>query len=391
MKGWSNIGTTYAVIGLSALLLLGQRINNRYSAAPSVEAQTPVQTSPSPLAPASQSNLPKLLKISLSLSSPKDLKVRQGDLVAAGEVLADRVEERSRLTAQRQELMLALEQIQARTITAPSAPVPIPAVKSLPPTSYAEEEAAIRAAATNVKQAERAVQFQQENFKSEPLEEAAGLQKAAVELQNRRRIVDIQLRKIDAVALLKDLPPSVNMHEQAVLKQRSAELQQAQAEYQQAQAKLTMASKAATEKLQQLTASVAKARDDYQLAIAKLQTKKDQRAYSEYEASVTAARRAEERNQAAENYSRQMQETEQQQRDRSFQVAQIQAKIADVDDKLRTISVVTSPYAGFVRRVKVLHQNDNTITAELTLVVGGAVPPPAPQLSRPFVPSFPDP
>ena len=172
--------------------------------------------------------------------------------------------------------------------------------------------------------------------------------------------------------MLKDLPPSVAVHEQEVLKRRSAELQQAQAEYQQAQAKLSAASKAQVEKSQQLSASLEKARADHQLAIAKLQTKKDQRAYSEYEASVTAARRTEERNQAAENYSRQLQEAEQRQRDRSFQMTQVQAKIAEVDDKLRTLSVVTSPYTGVVRRIKILGQNDNNLSIQLTLVVDGA-------------------
>lgn len=392
MKGWSNIGTTYAVIGLTALLLLGQRLNPRYGADTTVEAQTPVQSpTPRPAAsPAKQSGLPRLLKVGLSLSSPKDIKVRQGDMVAAGDVLADRAEERSRLTAQHQELVLALGRIQARTITTPPAPAPIPTVKGLPPTSYAEEEAAIRAAATYVQQAERAFQLQQENLKGAPLEESAGVQKAAVEVQNRQRIVDTQLRKIDTVALLQDLPPSVNMHEQAVLKQRSAELEQAQAEYQLAQAKLIAASTAQAEKLQQLAASVAKARDDHQLAIAKLQSKKDQRAYSEYEASVTTARRTEERNQASANYSRQLQETEQQQRDRSFQIAQIQAKVAEVEGQRRKLSVVTSPYAGLVRRIRILRQNDSTLSAEMTLVVGGAAPRKTPQpLIRPYVPDFP--
>jgi len=367
MKRWSDIGTTYALVGLSGLLLLG-RLANHYSVMTSVEAQTPAQA---PATPADDSSLPRLLKISLSLSSPQEIKVKQGDTVVAGEVLADRAEERSRLTAQRRELQLALQQIQARQIPTLQAPVTVPLVKGLPPVSYAEEEAAIRSAATNVQQKERALQLQQQSIENEPLEAAAGVRVAAAEVQNRQRLVDMQLRKIDAVALLNDLPPAVAVHEQAVLKQRLAELQQAEAQYQQAQAKLQAASQAEAEKSQQLAASLAQARDDYRLAIASLQTKKDQRAYSEYEASVTAARRAEERNQAVANYARQLQETEQQQRDRSFQIVQIKAQIAQVDDKLRTISVVTSPYAGFVRRIKILNQNETTLAAELTLVVGG--------------------
>ncbi len=255
---WNN-RITYAAIGLIGLVLIGQRLPDTYG--DRTQAQTPTQVLPSaPAPPAQSSNSPRLLKFNLSLSSPKDLKVRQGDTVAVGEVLADRVEERSRLTTQHQSLELAYQQIQARKIITPPAPVPVPAVKSLPPISYAEEEAAIRSAAMNVEQAERAFHLQQENLKTEPLEESSTVARAAVEVQNRQRLLDNQRRKIDAVAMLKDLPPSVAVHEQEVLKQREAELQQAQAEYQQAQAKLSAASKTQTEKLSSLAASLEKAR-----------------------------------------------------------------------------------------------------------------------------------
>lgn len=379
-ESWNN-RITYAAIGLTGLVLIGPQLLNSYSDTTSADAQTPTQILQSaPALPVTgRSNSPRLLKFNLSLSSPKDLKVKQGDTVATGEVLAERMEERSRLTAQRQAFTLAYRQIQSRAITTPLAPVPVPTVNKLPPISYAEEQAAIRVAAMNVEQAGRAFQLQQENLKTEPLEESSAVAKAVVEVQNRQRLLDNQRRKIDAVAMLKDLPTSVAVHEQEVLKQREAELEQVQAEYQQAQAKLSAASKAQTEKLRQLAASLEKARADQQLAIAKLQTKKDQRAYTEYEASVTAAKHAEERNLAASNYSRQLQQAEQQQRDRSFQLAQIQGKIAEVDDKLKALSVVTSPYAGSVRRIKILQQNDNNLFAELTLAVDGAgTPSPGP-------------
>lgn len=382
---WNN-RVTYASIGLVGLALIGQRL---LSVGDRIQAQTTPQVLPShPAAPVQSSNSPRLLKFSLSLSSPKDLKVKQGDTVTAGEVLADRVKDRSRLTRERQSLELAYQQIQARKIISPPAPVPVPAVKSLPPISYAEEEAAIRAAAINVVGAERAFQLQQENLKTKPLEESYQLQRAEVEVHQAQRLLDNQRLKIDAVAMLKDLPPSVAVHEQEVLKQREAEQNLAQAEYQQAQAKLIAASKIQTEKLSSLAASLEKARADHQLAIARLQTKRDQRAYTEYEASVTAARQAQEKNQAVGNYSRQLAEAEQQQRDRSFQLAQITAQIAEVDNQLSSLSVVTSPYSGIVRRIKIQGQTNNNLSVELTLAVGGTptgIPSPSPGNS--FTPS----
>lgn len=280
MGFWNNV-ISYATIGLFAVGVVNQRSPaNKAPVEPAI-AQTAPQVqvvSPAPLVQPKTSNSLRQLQLKLSVSSPQDLKVKQGDRVITGQVLADRVEERSHLTVQRQALNLSLKQIQSRTIAAPPAPVPVPQAKQLPPISYAEEEAAISSSGMAIKQAERAFQLQQQEIKTAPLEESSAVTRAFVEVQNRQRLVDNQKRKIDAVALLKDLPSSVMPHEQEVLKQKEAELQQAQADYQQAQAKLSAASQRETEKLQQLAESLEKARADQQLAIARLQTKKDQRA-----------------------------------------------------------------------------------------------------------------
>jgi len=370
-------------LGLSSsvgLVLIGQRLPRGYGNY--TQTQTHPWVLPSVSAPpmVGSSNSPRLLKFNLLVSSPKNLKVKQGDIVTVGEVLAEQVEERSRLTTQRQDLELSFKQIQTRMVTIPPTPVSVPEIKSLPPISYVEEEAAIHATAMNVQQTEKALQLQQENLKTEPLEESSALASAAIEVQNRQRLLEKQQRKIDVVATLKELPPSVSVHEQEVLKQRSAELQQAQVEYQKAQAKLSGRKASETEKLSNLSASVQKAKADHQLAIAKLQTKKDQRAYTEYEASVTAARTAEEKNQAAQNYYRQMLEAEQQQRDRWFQLAQIQTKIAEVDKQLSSLSVIASPYNGVVQRLEIQDRTNNDLTIEITLAVASiptAVPSPS--------------
>ena len=115
MSAFWNNKTTHAAIGLIGLVLTGQRLLDSYS--DRTQAQTPTQVLPShPAPPVQSSHLPRLLKFNLSLSSPKDLKVRQGDTVAVGEVLADRLEERSRLTREHQSLELAYQQIQERKI-----------------------------------------------------------------------------------------------------------------------------------------------------------------------------------------------------------------------------------------------------------------------------------
>lgn len=370
---------TAAAIGLG-LILAGQRLLNAHDdGAANAQAQTTPHTQPGKEpAPAQSKSNPKTLKFSLSLSSPKDLKVRQGDMVSAGEVLAERAEERSHLTAQRQTLLLEYQQLITKIILTPPKPTPIPVVRSLPPISYDEEQAAISAAGLNVRQAERGFQLQQQAFKQAPVKESAAVQKAVVEVTNRQRLLDNQRRKIDAVSLLKDLPEDVLVHEQEVLKQREAELRQAEADYQQTQAELSAATQAQTEKLQQLGVVLERARADLQTSVAKLQTKKDQRSYTEYESSVQTARRAEERNFAAIAYLRQLQEAEQQQRDKSFQLAQSKNKIADIDKQILSLSVVRSPYSGVVQRIKFQRQHNNELSVELTLAISASVPSPSP-------------
>lgn len=67
-----------------------------------------------------------------------------------------------------------------------------------------------------------------------------------------------------------------------------------------------------------------------------------------------------------------LQEIEQQQRDRSYQLAQIKAKIAAVKQQLSLVSVVTSPYTGTVKVIKVQKQTNNSLAVEITLAVSGS-------------------
>ncbi len=108
----------------------------------------------------------------------------------------------------------------------------------------------------------------------------------------------------------------------------------------------------------------------FQLALGKLQSAKEGRAYQEYQASVNAAQRVEQYNQAQLNYQRQLSEYEQRIRDKQFQTAQVQARLDDVENAIASLAQVKAPYGGTVRRVKWLGQSpDGSLTAEITLMV----------------------
>ena len=98
---------------------------------------------------------PRRLTINVSVNDPEDLKVKHGDRIEPGQLLADRGRERSRLEAQAKQLDLALHRLEVATITPPLPPATPPALMS--PT-YLEQNAAIDKAKTLVQQAESAIQ-----------------------------------------------------------------------------------------------------------------------------------------------------------------------------------------------------------------------------------------
>ncbi len=108
------------------------------------------QPTPTPTQPSPKTNGPRTLKLKLTLDTPADLKVVQGQTVVKDQILSDRTSARERLTTQRQVLLLKLEQLkQPQAISKPS--------QSSPEVSYAEENAKIAQAKLEVEQAQKAI------------------------------------------------------------------------------------------------------------------------------------------------------------------------------------------------------------------------------------------
>lgn len=252
---------------------------------------------------------PRRLAVTVKVQEPQDLKVTEGSQVKKGQIIAARDREKQRLESQKGQLTLSLQKLQSYTLLPPTPPQPVPAVKALPPMSYLEHEAAVEQAKTAI----TSVESQIETKKQE-------------------------------IAYLKDLPnldPIILEHEQV--------------------------------KLNELKLKHTAAVKDYQLAVGKLQTAKNQRDYQEYQASLEAARRVEEVNQARSSYERQLAEYQQRLGDREFQVASVKGKLQEVENEIATLSVVKSPYDGTVRRIKWIGQApDGALTAEVTLMVGNS-------------------
>ncbi len=249
---------------------------------------------------------PRRLTITVKIIDTQDLKVSEGSEIKAGQIIASRNREKQRLEAQKKQLDLSLQKLQTYQPLPPTPPSFPPAIKSLPPNSYLEQEAMVEKTKTAI---------------------------TAIESQ-----IEVKEKEIEYLKEVENLDPIILDHE--------------------------------TVKLNQLKLKHTEAVRDYQLAIGKLQTAKDSRAYQEYQASLATARRVEQMNASRSSYERQMAEYQQQLAGREFQEAQLQGKLNEVSNAIANLSVVKSPYDGTVRRIKWLGQSpDGSLTAEITLMV----------------------
>ncbi len=249
---------------------------------------------------------PRRLTVTVKIAEPQDLKISEGSQIKAGQIIASRDREKQRLDAQKSQLDLSLQKLQSYQPLPPTPPNFPPAIKALPPNSYLEQEAMVEKTKTAI---------------------------TAIESQ-----IEVKEKEIEYLQAVENLDPIILDHEQV--------------------------------KLNQLKLKLTETIRDYQLAIGKLQTAKDSRAYQEYQASLATAQRVEQMNASRSSYERQLAEYQQQLAGREFQEAQVKGKLNEVENQIASLSVVKSPYDGTVRRIKWLGQSpDGSLTAEITLMV----------------------
>ena len=210
--------------------------------------------------------------ITVTVSSPEDIKVEEGDRITEGEVIADRTREREKLEEQRDQLNLAITKATQPTMTLPPPPEP----------SYAAELAAVDQAREMIAYWEHLPEpeyrFKQEDlivsFDQETVEKRQGIAQKRIEAQH------------------------------------------------------------------QLNG-----------AIANLQTAK-----SRYQRELY-------------NYNINLSKAEADQRQREMDVLRLREQLDNLNEQIGELSVIRSPYAGRVRRVRIVSQNNLTITAEVTLLI----------------------
>ena len=284
----------------------------------SAQAQIPTP-SPSPSPIAEESTAPsttKRFKLTLTLSEPADLKVREGDVISTGQLLSDRVKDRERLEAQKRAIEFQIQRLQLEIIK-PLPPRQFIAIPDLPPPSYLEEE--------------------------------ANVDRQSVDAEIAAKERDNQQRMIDALQTLEPgtVPDSTIPHEQSKFAEKDRELQ--------------------------------KQISEQALAKGKLDKAKEKFTYEQYRHSVELSKRDLDVSRNALEYQRQVQEYEKQQRDRTFQISESTSKLQSIETQLAALSTIRSPYNAVIKKVKWLGQNDRLLNVELIFSTDRSTGPVTPQ------------
>jgi hypothetical protein len=174
--------------------------------AQAVSQALPTPSATVPVVPESVDTAPqRRFQIKLTLAAPDDLKVKEGDTVIPGQILADRVRDRTRLEFQQRELTQRIARLKAQMM------LPVPEVSGLPTASVLGEVADVERLKLKAKAVQQAKEQQQ--------------------------------RKLDLIQSLPkhEVPEATVPHEQAVLEQKQREVDQALAEVELARGKLAKA------------------------------------------------------------------------------------------------------------------------------------------------------
>jgi hypothetical protein len=240
------------------------------------------------------------------LSDPSDLKVKQGDVLRVDQVISDREEERKRLAAQRADYLSTIK-ILSLPIAKPVEPLNIKKIPMLPDQSFAEIESNIDLQRIKVKSAQDKVSQQKQ--------------------------------KLDLIETLsaRDLPEGTKQHESVKLSEYETALKSEEARL--------------------------------NVELGKFESEKSGRSLKQYEFEQTEIRYALEKNRSLQEYGKAMADYDRTEQERIYRIAEMQSKVALVDEKLKEISTVRAQYASEVKRVRFVKQVNNNIDVELLLYV----------------------
>ena len=309
----------------------------------------------------------RLLKMSISVDNQSFLKVKLNDEIKKGDVISDNSNERQRLDRQRQAIKLQIDNLNSKTLIAPTPPLPIPLLKNLPPSAFEEEKAHISQAELKLRQARLVLSSRSKLLKTDNPERRAEFEKAGASLAIASQKIQEQEQMIVAMNDMK-MQSEILQHEQSKLKNLQSELEQARSEVDREQAKLDNSAILQTQELEQLETNVNLAESNLQVAKSKLEAARVNRQIQEYQASVEESKRSQSQTQSRQDYERSRLQYEEATRNKDYQLAQLGISLSAIEDKLADIPIVRSPRNGYIKKIKPWVGKDGKYTTTITIV-----------------------
>ena len=307
---------------------------------------------------------PKYIKVNVNISNAEDLKIKEGDLVEAGQIITQSEYERIMLTREVDRINLLIKQTEAQQLI----PTPLQFsqdIVPLPPHSLSPEEVAVDNARLQLDIVKG--KYQAEVNKELYLEEVAAVEKAKAKVQQLQDAVQSQQTMIDELSLGIDqyiLPEVENIiaHESQVLQSKIAELEKAEIDLNWQKAKLKNAQQVRKDRLINLVSQIEKSHGHLALARAQLEKAKVNRKYLENQHHLASLRRIEEANQIRQS------DLLQQQTNKDLKLTQLREQLAQLEIQLANLSVVKSPYSGRIQSIKANKLHNNTFNVEIIFI-----------------------
>jgi hypothetical protein len=306
------------------------------------------------------------LRISITVDSPEFLKVKEGEEIKEGDVLADNSNERDRYDKQRKALKLQIDNLLQKEMPKPFDPKNTPPINTLPKGDFLEEESKISQAQLRLQQAQSLLNSRSQTLKQENPQRRAETEKAESEVRNAREKVREQEELIKSMQDLK-LQTSILRHEEVKLTQLKSEAEQAESNYQKELAITQNSNITQNQDIQNLQIAAQLAQSDLQIASSQLSKAQSDRKLLEYEASIKNAQRIEEENRSKQLHSQQISQYAQNLRDRDYQISQLKLNLTSIEDKIATLPIVRSPKNGYIRRIKPWTGNNGKYSTVVTI------------------------
>jgi hypothetical protein len=156
--------TTIGLVGCGSWLNNDRDRPSNYQPAAAIAQEIPATSPEKPTVKRTPKLEPRDIKISLTLSSPEDLKVKPGDKIVKGQTLSDRANDRIRLNARKKQLELTLAKLNL-PLPPLTPPKSIQPLSQLPPISYQEEQAHIKLKEQELSSSDKAIANQEQKIK----------------------------------------------------------------------------------------------------------------------------------------------------------------------------------------------------------------------------------